>query len=67
MKTFAEIQNGLIVNVSVWDLETPQGDQFVEITDIENVGIGWSCVNGEFIEPPQTEPEPEQPANQPTE
>jgi hypothetical protein len=65
MKTFAEIKDGVIVNTSVWDAETPQGEQFVEITDIENVGIGWLYVNGEFIEPPQ--PEPEQPADQPTE
>jgi hypothetical protein len=57
MKTFAEIKDGVIVNTSVWDAETPQGEQFVEITDIENVGIGWSCVNGQFVEPVQPEPE----------
>jgi hypothetical protein len=51
MKTFAEIQDGVIVNVSVWESETPQGEQFVEITDIANVGIGWSFVDGKFIEP----------------
>jgi hypothetical protein len=57
MKTFAEIKDGVIVNTSVWDAETPQGEQFVEITDIENVGIGWSYVNGQFVEPVQPEPE----------
>lgn len=59
MKTFAEIQDGVVVNVSVWGAEPPQGDQFVEITGIPNVGIGWAYTGGEFIEPPQ--PQPEQP------
>jgi len=57
MKTFAEIKDGVIVNVSLWGDESPQGEQFVEITNIPNVGIGWSYVGGEFIEPPQPEPE----------
>jgi hypothetical protein len=59
MNTFAEIENGEIVNVSVWVGEAPQGEQFVEITNIPNVGIGWSYVNGEFIEPAEPEPKPE--------
>jgi hypothetical protein len=60
MKTFAEIKDNTIVNVSVWGDEAPQGEQFVEITGIPNVGIGWTYVNGEFIEPPQPE-QPETP------
>lgn len=55
MKTFAEINDGVIVNVSVWGDEIPQGDQFVEITNIPNVGIGWSYAEGQFVEPPQIE------------
>jgi hypothetical protein len=55
MKTFAEIKDNVIVNTSIWDTEAPQGEQFVEITDIPNVGIGWSYVNGGFIEPVQPE------------
>jgi len=55
MKTFAEIKSGVVVNTSVWGDESPQGAQFVEITGIPNVGIGWSYVGGEFIEPPQQE------------
>jgi hypothetical protein len=51
MKTFAEIKDGVVVNVSVWGDEVPQGEQLVDITDIANVGIGWSFVDGEFIEP----------------
>jgi hypothetical protein len=56
MKTFAEIKDGLVVNMSVWEAETPQGDQFVDATGIENVGIGWSYAEGQFIEPVPTAP-----------
>jgi hypothetical protein len=56
MKTFAEIKDGLVVNTSVWEFETPQGEHFVDITDIPNVGIDWSYSNGEFIEPPEPTP-----------
>jgi hypothetical protein len=60
MKTFAEIKDGVIVNVSVWGDESPQGAQFVEITGTPNVGIGWTYVGGEFIEPAQPEIEPQE-------
>jgi hypothetical protein len=56
MKKFAEIKDGIIVNVSVWGDESPQGEQFVEITGIPNVGIGWAYVDGQFVEPVQPEP-----------
>ena len=52
---FAEIQNNLVVNVCVWD-ENPLIENFVDITNVDNVGIGWSYVNGEFIEPPKPTP-----------
>jgi hypothetical protein len=52
MKTFAEIQDGLVVNTSVWETEAPQGEQFVEITNVPNVSIGWTYVDGQFVEPP---------------
>jgi hypothetical protein len=58
MKTFAEIKDGVVVNVSAWEAETPQGEQFVEITDIPNAGIGWTYTEDEFIEPEATEPPP---------
>jgi len=51
MKTFAEIKDNKVINVSVWGKESPQGVQFVDITGIPNVGIGWSYINGQFIEP----------------
>lgn len=51
---FAQIKNGLIVNVSVWE-QDPQLPNFVNITGITNVGIGWSYENGQFVEPAQPE------------
>ena len=62
MKTFAEIKDGLVVNTSVWGDKSPQGEQFVETTDIPNVGIGWAYVNGEFIEPQEPQEPQEEPA-----
>lgn len=59
MKKVAEIKNAVIVNVTVW-LEVPDGEQYVDITDIPNVGIGWSYINGQFVEPPAP-PAPVQP------
>ena len=60
---FAEIKNGVIVNVSVWE-QDPHLPNFVNITNIANVGIGWTYVDGQFVEPVQPEPvqpsEPEQ-------
>jgi len=55
MKVFAEVENGVVVNTSVWS-EAPQGEQYIETTNIENVGIGWLYVDGQFIEPVQTVP-----------
>jgi hypothetical protein len=54
MKTFAEIKDSVVVNMSVWESETPQGDHFVDATGIDNVGIGWAYVDGQFIEPEKT-------------
>jgi hypothetical protein len=58
MKTFAEIQEGVIVNVSAWENEMPKSDELVDITDIPNVGIGWLYTNGEFVEPEPVIPPP---------
>lgn len=64
MKTFAEIKDGVVVNTSVWDAELPQGEQFVEITGIDSIGIsiGWAYVDGQFID--SVPPEPETPTPQ---
>jgi lipoprotein signal peptidase len=57
---FAEIKKGVIVNVSVWE-QDPHLPNFVNITGIANVGIGWAYVDGQFVEPtPAPEPIEEQ-------
>jgi hypothetical protein len=57
MKQMAHIQDGLVVNVSVWDGEsdwTPQGE-VVEIPEGQIVGIGWSYLDEKFTAPDQEE------------
>jgi hypothetical protein len=61
MRTFAEIKDEVVVNVSLWDEELPQGDQFIEITGTPHIGIGFAYINGEFIEP---EPSPTPPSGE---
>jgi hypothetical protein len=56
MKTYAEIQNNIVVNVSIWEDEPPNSNQLVDITDIENCGIGWLYVEGQLVEPVMAEP-----------
>lgn len=67
-------QTGLIENV-IWvedevvpTLTWPEGYAVVDIPDDisgtwSTCGIGWSYINGEFVEPPMPEPEP-QPVSQ---
>jgi hypothetical protein len=47
---FAEIKDGVVVNVSVWDSD-PKIEGLVDISNVENVSIGWGYVDGEFIDP----------------
>jgi lipoprotein signal peptidase len=61
---FAQVKRGVVVNVTVWD-QDPQMTDFVNITGLANVGIGWSYADGQFIEPVQPEPEPEPTQEQP--
>jgi hypothetical protein len=55
---------GLIVNAFYWnqdpaDYMTPAGFSIVRIDEIENCGIGWYYIDGQFIEPVQPESLPE--------
>lgn len=59
MKKVAEIKDEVVVNVSAW-VEVPDGAQYVDITGIPNVGIGWGYVSSQFVEPPPP-PQPVQP------
>lgn len=67
MKNFAWINtdNNLVENVIHYDGETPiqlpENVQIIEMPDghmgsWSPLGIGWSYINGEFVEPPEPEP-----------
>jgi hypothetical protein len=53
----------IVENVTVLEAGSewqPPAGYFIEPL-VPNAGIGWSFVDGEWIEPPQPEPEPETP------
>jgi hypothetical protein len=59
---------GLIENTFYWNQDpdnylVASGYSIVCIDKVENCGIGWSYIDGQFVEPPQPE-EPEQPTSQ---
>lgn len=52
--------DGLIVNAFYWNQDPSEfpldkGFSMVRIDDVENCGIGWSYIDGEFIEPVEAE------------
>jgi hypothetical protein len=53
IKRYAEIENDLIVNVSVWDGETiwETGKEIIELPDDSAMGIGWQRIKGVWQEP----------------
>ena len=59
MNKWAIIENGKVVNVILWDGESPweakAGQSVVKISEPENgeqePGIGWVYINKEFIPP----------------
>ncbi|HCN7622239.1 TPA: phage tail protein, partial [Escherichia coli] len=55
--SYAVIENGMVVNVIVWDGEAeftvPDNQQLINISDIsEQPGIGWVYSDGVFTAPP---------------
>jgi hypothetical protein len=66
---YALISNGLVVNMIVWDGQTPYappaGVQLVASTS-DSVSMGWSYADGQFIAPPEAELVPESAPDQPT-
>jgi hypothetical protein len=63
MKNYAIIDaTNTVINVVVWDGKPPwappQDCIAVAIPKDSSAGIGWTYANGEFIAPPQPEPEP---------
>lgn len=59
MANYAVIENGMVVNVIVWDGVTGlgDGDQML-IETVDGCGIGWTYAGGEFIPPPVADPAP---------
>ena len=58
--SYAVIENGMVVNVIVWDGEAeftvPDNQQLINISDIsEQPGIGWVYSDGGFTAPPTQE------------
>jgi hypothetical protein len=58
MKTYAQIINNKVVNVSLWDGESEWNpdEELVEIPEGVNAGIDWDYINGEFVD---NRPQPE--------
>ncbi|PRX32252.1 hypothetical protein B0G75_104273 [Paraburkholderia sp. BL18I3N2] len=54
---YALVENGVVVNVIVWDghsdWQPPNGQTVVQIPDGVYAGIGSTYSNGTFGEPPQ--------------
>ena len=52
MKKMAHIVDGKVVNVSLWDGETPwtTAEEVVEIPKGVTAGIDWDYVDGEFVD-----------------
>lgn len=59
MKQFAIIENGVVINIVVWDgttkFDLKPGQISVDITGIKNVGIGSTYDGRDFTPPPQVE------------
>jgi hypothetical protein len=51
-KTYAHIVDGKVVNVSIWDGETPYtpDEELVEIPEGTTAGIDWDYIDGEFVD-----------------
>jgi hypothetical protein len=52
LKSMAHIVDGKVVNVSLWDGETPwkPAEEVVEIPEGVTAGIDWDYVDGEFVD-----------------
>lgn len=59
MANYAVIENGVVVNVIVWDgvAGLGDGDQMI-IETVDGCGIGWTYAGGEFIPPPVADQDP---------
>lgn len=55
MANYAIVENGVVVNIVIWDgvaeWSPNTGQTAVEIKDGDEVGIGYSFIDGEFVAP----------------
>lgn len=58
MTNYAVIENTLVTNVTVSDAEFAQSQGWIACAD--NVNIGWSYIDGQFIAPTPPTPTPEE-------
>jgi len=58
MTNYAVIENTLVTNVTISDADYAQSQGWVACAD--NVTIGWSYVNGQFVAPIPPTPTPEE-------
>lgn len=58
MTRYAVVVDGQVVNLILWDGETPYEPEGVAVAlDADSpVGPGWAQVDGEWVAPPQPEP-----------
>lgn len=63
MKTFAELKDNKIINVSVWDDDVIASDPYIDITGLEGVGVDWEYIDGEFVPPVFEIPDAETPVD----
>ena len=71
-KRFALVResDGLVVNVCVWDGVSPWNDLPDGVDAVEcpnNVGPGWSYIDGEWVAPLPPDPPPDAPPDSPPE
>lgn len=53
MSRYAQIEDGLVVNILLWDGEEPYPDEgLIQLEPESPVGIGWERVDGEWVAPP---------------
>ena len=60
IKRIAIIENGVVVNVALWDGVTTWNQQGTDVTDQPQVGPGWTYDGADFTAPPRpADPEDE--------
>ena len=50
---YAIVENGIVINVTIWDGEAPwQPPEGCDLVPLQNgAGIGWGYVDGSFVAP----------------